>query len=132
MSKAVKVDEQCIQRLYTSDRTYRVLLRNEVLTSLQDLESEASYLSRCAKAGSGSSSPRSDGIVCPTDPAADEDETEMFELLAGTLANFDKLFASVSPAEMRQAASQVQVAASGAGSSIPGRRPPPIAASLPA
>ena len=41
VSKAVKVDEQCLRRLYTSDRTYRELLRNQVLTGLQEIESEA-------------------------------------------------------------------------------------------
>jgi hypothetical protein len=47
VSKAVKVDAQCLQRLYTSDRTYRTLLRNEVLTQLQALEAEAAYQARC-------------------------------------------------------------------------------------
>ncbi len=50
VSKAVKVDEQCLQRLYTSDRTYRALLRNAVLQTLQDLEDEAGYRARCARA----------------------------------------------------------------------------------
>lgn len=48
VSKAVKVDAQCLQRLYTSDRTFRALLRNDVLTGLQEIEGEAALLARCA------------------------------------------------------------------------------------
>ena len=48
VSKAVKVDAQCLQRLYTSDRTFRALLRNDVLTGLQEIEGEAAFLARCA------------------------------------------------------------------------------------
>ena len=118
VSKAVKVDEQCVQRLYTSDRTYRVLLRNEVLTSLQEIESEASYLSRCAMARSSKTS--ADGIVCPDDPT--EDEAAMISLLAATLANFDKMFASVGPNEMRQAASQLTLARSPVAATLPSSR----------
>ena len=101
VSKAVKVDAQCLQRLYTSDRTYRELLRNQVLTGLQDVESEAGYLAQCAQASSassGASSPLSDGVVCLPDLS---DTTEIQSLLVSTLASLDSLFASVTPAEMK-------------------------------
>ena len=86
-----------------------MLLRNAVLTGLQDLESEAGYLARCAQAkyaSSGPPSPLSDGIVCLADMS--DDEAEMIGLLASTLESFEKLFSAVSPAEMRQAQAESQ------------------------
>ena len=102
VSKAVKVDQQCVQRLYTSDRTFRQLLRNQVLGDLQELEAEAGYLAKCAQsktyASSGPIDPRSsDGIICN----AMEDVSEVRELLDAALASFDRVFASVSQAEMK-------------------------------
>ena len=101
VSKAVKVDEQCLQRLYTSDRTYRTLLRNAVLQALQDLEGEAGYLAICARATSdqpSSVASKRDGLVCG---ALSEDFSEIERLFENAQASFDKLFGSVGPAEMR-------------------------------
>ena len=97
------MDEQCLQRLYTSDRTYRELLRNQVLTGLQEIESEAAYLSACAGASyaaSGPANPRSDGLVCGPDLGG-EDAGEMVRLLEARLASFDKFFASIGTAEIK-------------------------------
>ena len=102
VSKAVKVDAQCVQRLYTSDRTYRELLRNAVLTSLQEVESEADYLARCAQAkyaSSGPASPRSDGLQCGPDDVSSADE--VLRLMQVALESFDKLFASVRESELK-------------------------------
>ena len=105
VSKAVKVDAQCLQRLYTSDRTFRTLLRNEVLTQLQGLEAEASYQAQCEQAtrfaSSGPASPLSDGITCDAGAGGAEDAAEVLRLLDATLGSFDKLFSSVGPDELR-------------------------------
>lgn len=123
VSKAVKVDGQCLQRLYTSDRTYRVLLRNAALTALQDVEAEAAYLAACAPreagrggtpsaavagesggaAGSGAAAGGGGGIVCAP-PDADEDAAEVLRLLDVALGSFEALFGAVGKAEMRDAA----------------------------
>lgn len=105
VSKAVKVDEQCVQRLYTSDRTYRELLRNSVLTELQQLEGEADYLALCeqqARESSGPVDPRNDGIRCSAE-LADESQLEVRRLLDSTLASLDKFFASIRTAEINAA-----------------------------
>ena len=107
VSKAVKVDTQCVQRLYTSDRAYRELLRNAVLTGIQEVESEAGYLAQCAAtryASSAPVSPRADGIDCRPEMS---DTTEMARLFEDTLASFEKLFASVGKAELKAAAARL-------------------------
>ena len=105
VSKAVKVDEQCVQRLYTSDRTYRELLRNSVLTELQQLEGEADYLALCAqqtRESSGPVNPRNDAIRCSAE-LADEAQQEVRRLLDSTLASLDKFFASIRTGEISAA-----------------------------
>ena len=110
MSKAVTVDAQCVQRLYTSDRTFRTLLRNEVLTQLQGLEAEAAYQAQCeeqarrvASSGPAShvASPLSGGVVCEAGAGGAEDAAEVLRLLDATLGSFDALFASVGADELR-------------------------------
>ena len=62
--------EQCLQRLYTSDRTYRTLLRNDVLTQLQELEAEGAYQARCEQQAAGRSAASVPGTESsPTVPA---------------------------------------------------------------
>ena len=97
-----QVDQQCVQRLYTSDRTFRQLLRNQALTDVQEVEGEAAYLAACAQsktyASSGPANPRDDdGIVCE----ASEDAGEMARLLDAALGSLDKLLGSISPSEVR-------------------------------
>ena len=115
VSKAVKVDAQCLQRLYTSDRTFRTLLRNEVLTQLQALEAEASYQARCEQAArfasSGPASPLSDGITCDAGAGGAEDAAEMLRLLDATLGSFEKLFSSVGADELRGGVERLRASA---------------------
>ena len=104
---------RCVQRLYTSDRTYRELLRNDVLTSLQEVEGEADYLARCAQAklaSSGPASPRSDGLQCGPEDASDA--AEVVRLMEVALESIDKLFASVRAGEMKAARSALAVGVS--------------------
>jgi len=100
VSKAVQVDAQCLQRLYTSDRTYREVLRNAVLTGLQDIEGEAGYLARCAQGagigGRADAAGRSDGVRCDLVGLASEERptAEMERVMEETLASFERLLAS--------------------------------------
>ena len=98
VSKAVKQDEDCVRRLYTSDQTYRELLRNDVLTGLQDIESEAGFLSRCKQLLRPGAAGKADGIDCTM-----IDEAEIKTLLEEALRNFDKLFESINAAEVKRA-----------------------------
>lgn len=93
---------------------YRTLLRNEVLTRLQELEAEAGYQARCAqarRASSGPVSPPDNGATCAGDAGGEDDTAEMLRLLDAALSSFDRLFWSISAAELKGGAERLRAGA---------------------
>ena len=88
-------DSDCIRLQIDSDRGYRELVINDVLSALQSVEEELAFLSGCERGVV------QQGLTCPADLAADTDEITKALSTAG--ASFDRYFDLVPAADARAA-----------------------------